>query len=225
MPDMSLYLRPTYFIDADHPDIRDLSRELTRGVAGEGERAKRLFYFVRDTIFYNPYSPFEEREDYQAHVILKRGEGYCIQKAILLAALARAGGIPARLRLADIRNHLVPPKLAEMMDTDIFYFHGYDELFLEGNWVKVTPTFDRRMCDRLELVPVEFDGKTPALFNSHTRDGRLHVEYVRQRGHFADFPFEEVLKGFHDLYGEVMMERWKEASRQNRKKYIHQERT
>jgi len=225
MPDMSLYLQPTYFINADHPDIQNLSHELTRGVSEEGEKAKRLFYFVRDNIFYNPYSPFEEREDYQAHVILQRKEGYCIQKAIVLAALARASGIPARLRLADIRNHLVPPKLAEMMDTDIFYFHGYDELFLGGAWIKVTPTFDSRMCERLGLIPVEFDGRRPALFNSHTKDGRLHVEYVRQRGHFADFPFEEVLKGFHNLYGGEMMERWKEASRQNRKKYSLQEQT
>ena len=223
MPDVSPYLQPTYFIDADHPDILTLAKRLTKDTVDEAEKAKRLFYHVRDNIFYNPYAPFERREDYQAHVILKRGEGYCIQKAIVLAALARACGIPSRLRLADIRNHLVPPKLARMMETDIFYFHGYDELYLQWRWVKVTPTFDTRMCERLGLIPVEFDGQHPALFNSHTKNGRLHVEYVRQRGCFADFPFEEVLKGFHKLYGEEMMARWKEASRQNRKKYTVEE--
>ena len=223
MPDMTPYLQPTYFINADHPEVKALAEKLTKDAGDETEKAKRIFYFVRDRIFYNPYAPFEKREDYQAHVILRRGEGFCIQKAIVLAALARACGIPSRLRLADIRNHLVPPKLAEMMETDIFYFHGYDELFLGGNWIKVTPTFDTRMCERLGLIPVEFDGKRPALFHSHTRDGHLHVEYVRQRGHFADFPYEEVMKGFNELYGEIMMERWREASRKNSQKYDQRE--
>ncbi len=222
-PDLSVYLRPTFFINADHPEIRRLAFELTRDASEDGERARRLFLFVRDKILYNPYAPFERREDYQAHVILRRREGYCIQKAIVLAALARAAGIPARLRLADIRNHLVPPKLAAMMETEIFYFHGYNELFLRGFWVKVTPTFDTRMCERLGLLPVEFDGVHPALFHPKTRDGRPHVEYVRQRGHFADFPFDEVLESFHDLYGREMMARWKDASRKNRQKYTKRE--
>ena len=225
MSSMNPYLQPTFFMDWDHPDILTLSTSLTRGIDDEGEKARQLFYFVRDEIRYNPYSPFEKREDYQAHLILKQKEGYCIQKAIVLAALARACGIPARLRLADIRNHLSPPKLLEMMKTDIFYFHGYNELFLWNHWIKVTPTFDIRMCQRIGLVPVEFDGTHPALFHSHTRDGQLHVEYVRQRGYYADFPFDEVIKGFYDLYGTEMVERWKKASRQNRQNFLNGEKS
>jgi len=216
MDEMRVYLQPTYFINADHPEILDLSGDLVRNASNDGDKAKRLFAFVRDEIIYNPYAPWEEKEDYQAHVILRRREGYCIQKAVLLAAMARACGIPSRLCLADIRNHLVPPKLREMMSTDIFYFHGYDELFLGGQWIKVTPTFDVGMCRRLNLIPVVFDGVRSALFHSHTRDGRFHVEYVKQRGYRADLPFEEIIAGFNELYGEGMMRRWKEASMKNR---------
>lgn len=225
MRDMNIYLQPTYFMNWDHPEVLTLAKTLTQGITSETEKAKHLFYFVRDEILYNPYSPFEEREDYQAHIILKRGEGYCIQKAIVLAALARANGIPARLRLADIRNHLIPPKLWKMMKTKIFYFHGYDELFIRNQWVKVTPTFDMRMCQRLELVPVEFDGIHPALFNPRTRDGQLHVEYVHQWGHYADLPFEDIIKGFHHFYSDEMMQRWKEASKQNRQKFLNGEKS
>ncbi len=217
------YLRSTFFIDADHPEVRKVSAVLTQDSSDVGEIARRLFYFVRDEIFYNPYAPFEKRGDYPAHVILRRKKGYCIQKAIVLAALARACGIPSRLRLADIRNHLVPPNLTAMMGTNLFYFHGYDELYLRGRWVKVTPTFDMRMCRRLDLIPVEFDGLHPALFHRNTRDGRLHVEYVRQRGYFADFPFEKVLRGFHEHYGAEMIARWREASRKTLQKYAEQE--
>ena len=209
--DKHIYLQPTYFINSDHPEVLKLALTLTQDVPDTIEKAKQLFYFVRDNILYNPYSPFENREDYQAHTILHRKEGFCIQKAIVLAALSRACGIPARLCLADIRNHLVPPKLAKIMGTEIFYFHGYDEIFLNGNWVKVTPTFDMRVCHRLGLIPVEFDGVHPALLNTRTKNGLLHVEYVHQRGHFADFPFEDVIKGFLSHYGEAMMARWKES--------------
>ncbi len=220
---MKRYLMPTYYLETDSSVIQAQVKRLLRGISPVEERAKALFYFVRDEIYYNPYVPFEERGDYRAGVILRRGEGYCVQKAIVLAALARAAGIPARLRLADIRNRLVPPGLATMMETDVFYFHGYNELYLHEKWVKVTPTFDLRMCERLGLIPVEFDGKNPALFHARTRDGRLHVEYVRQRGYYADFPFEEVLKGFYELYGDEMMERWRATSREYRVKYIERE--
>jgi hypothetical protein len=212
---MDRYLKPTFFLNWDHPEVTDLAARLNQGIREEGERARRLFYFVRDQIRYDPYVPFDNRTDYQAHIILRRQRGYCIQKAIVLATLARACGIPSRLRFADVRNHLVPPRLAEIMETDLFYFHGYDELFLHGTWVKVPPTFDLILCRRLGLMPVEFDGFHEALLHSRTSDGRFHVNYARQRGHFEDFPYEEVLAGFKALYGPAVLDRWREEVRKD----------
>ncbi len=212
---MERYLKPTFFLNWDHPEVSKLASRLIRGVKTEGEQARRLFYFVRDELRYDPYVPFEHRKDYQAHTILRRRRGYCLQKAIVLATLARACGIPSRLRLADVRNHLVPPRLAEMMKTDLFYYHGYDELFLHGRWIKVTPTFDDTLCHRFNLIPVEFDGYHDALLHPRTREGRLHVEYVNQRGHFEDFPYDEVLAGFKTYYDPVVINRWREEVRKN----------
>jgi len=146
------YLQATFFIDCDHPEIQETARQLTSSLSGPRVMAAAIFLFVRDEIPYNPYSFSTSREDYQAHIILARGKGYCLQKAILLAALCRAAGIPARLLLANIRNHQVPPKLAARMKTDIFYCHGYNEMYLDGRWLKATPTFDRFMSDSVGFI-------------------------------------------------------------------------
>ena len=206
------YLKPTPAIDCETRSIKEKARELTSGQEKTTEKAKSLFYFVRDEIKYNPYSPFYLPEHYRASTILARGEGYCVQKAVLLATLARAAGIPARLRFADIRNHLHFGKLAEMMGGNLFVYHGYDELYIDGKWIKATPTFDLKMCQENRIVPVEFDGKKDAMFHSHNQDGELHIEYIYDHGHYPDIPFDEMQNARVQAYGPEREERLKRMS-------------
>ena len=212
MEDLSIYLRPTYYIDYNSPPVLLFSEKIAGAHLDEPARA--IFNFVRDKIIYTPYSPFYLPEHYTASSILERGEGFCIQKAVLLAALARAQGIPTRLVFADIRNYLVPPKLRAMMKTNLFAFHGYNELFIDARWIKVTPTFDIGMCKRLNLRPVEFDGHNSAIFHSHDLKGHLHIEYITDHGRFADLPFKRIMDGFRLAYTEDMLRRWRDASLQ-----------
>lgn len=205
---MDSCLQATFFIDCDHPLIQETTRQLTSSLSEPRMKARAIFLFVRDEIRYNPYCFSTSREAHQAHVVLEQGKGYCIQKAVLFAALCRAAGIPARLLLADIRNYQVPARLADMMQTDIFYCHGYNEIHLDGRWLKATPTFDRFMCDRLGLHPVNFDGSRDAVFDSCSRDGQLHIEYLKQRGAFSDLPFTEILTTFANNYDKKMVQRW-----------------
>ena len=210
MEDLSLYLTPTFYLDYGSPLVSRIAGQLTR--AHPHDTAMAVFNFVRDEIPYNPYSPFYRSEHYRASETLERGEGFCVQKAVLLAALARANDIPARLVFADIRNYLMPPKLWSMMKTNFFAFHGYNELHIEGRWVKVTPTFDAAMCKRLGLRVVEFDGHNQAIFHSHDLNGRFHIEYVNDHGVFADLPLDTILDGFRSAYPEDMIKRWMDSS-------------
>ncbi|RLB66465.1 MAG: transglutaminase [Deltaproteobacteria bacterium] len=214
-PNLDIFLQPTFFIECSHPRIRETAQQLTRSLPEAKMKARSLFLFVRDEIRYDPYCFSTSREDYQAHAILARGRGYCIQKAVLLAALCRAVGIPSRLLLAHIRNHQVPKKLTEMMQTDVFYCHGYNEMYLDGRWLKATPTFDRFMCERLGIQTVNFDGSRNAVFEACSLDGRPHIEYLHQWGPFADLPFEEILRIFNDKYGQGMIQRWIDAGEQH----------
>jgi transglutaminase-like putative cysteine protease len=188
------YSEPTFTFDADSEAIQEKARELTEGLEDAVEKAKALFYFVRDEISYNLYVKKHMPEHFRASNTLARGKGYCVQKAVLLVALARAAGIPARLGCAKIRNHLVPPKVLEILKSNIFPWHGYAELHLGGEWVKATPAFDLKMCQEHRFIPVEFDGLSDARFHPHNQDGSPHIEYLLDRGPFDDVPLDEIRK-------------------------------
>ncbi len=199
---MEIYLKPTPVIDCDAPSVKEKAQNLTADKENDAEKAKALFYFVRDEIKYNPYVPHNLVENNKASATLNRGEGYCVQKAILLAALARAIRIPARLAFANIRNHIVPQKLMELMNgSNLFIYHGYCELYIGQKWVKATPAFDLQMCQKHHIIPVEFDGKNNATYHRYNQEGKLHMEYVCDYGHYPDLPLEEILKARVKVYG------------------------
>jgi transglutaminase-like putative cysteine protease len=202
VPDHAEYLRPTWFLDCDNPEVSRRAERLCAGAADDRERAVRLFYAVRDRLRYDPYSITADPADYRASAIARRQCAYCIPKAVLLTALARSVGLPARLGFADVRNHLASPKLLAQLGTDLFVFHGYTEFWLAGRWVKATPAFNIGLCERFGVRPLEFDGTTDSVFHEFSADGRRHMEYVAERGSFADLPFDEIIRAFAEHYGD-----------------------
>ena len=196
---MNEYLRPARYIDSDHPAVAAFASEHAQGKSPL-ERAVSLYYAVRDRIRYNPFLDVADPDTFRGSAVLAAGEGFCIGKAALLAGAARAAGIPARVGFADVKNHLSTPRLAETMGTDLFAYHGYVELHLEGKWVKATPAFNLALCRRFRVKPLEFDGRSDSIFHPYDEDERLHMEYVRERGTFADVPTEEIQRTFRELY-------------------------
>jgi len=189
---MERYIKPTSVIDSDNSVIKEKAQKVTKDQEGDIKKAQSLFYFVRDEIKYNPYVPRYLPEHFRASNTLARREGFCIQKAVLLAALGRAIEIPSRLGFSIIRNYLLPEKMADLLKDNVITDHGYTELYLSGTWVKATPAFDNTMCQKNRIIPVEFDGKNDARFHSHTRDGKLHIEYLLDRGPYDDAPLDEI---------------------------------
>lgn len=190
---MEKHLESTLYIDCDAASVKDKALDFVHGILSPREKAIRIFYGVRDGIKYTIYGKRTLSEHFRASAILAAGEGYCVQKAILLVALARAASIPARLRFASIRSHIVPKDLLEKRGTNLFPYHGYTDLLLEGAWVKATPTFDMASCEDGGLRPVEFDAQHDAMLPSTTLDGRRHIEYVEDRGVFEDVPFDAIM--------------------------------
>jgi transglutaminase-like putative cysteine protease len=199
--DLAAYLRPTVCVESEAPAVRAFVARITAGATTPRERAVRLFYAVRDEIRYDPYGVVLTEDGLRATTVLERGAGFCIAKAIVLAAGARAVGIPARLGFADVRNHLTTERLRAQMGTDIFAFHGFTELHLDGRWVKATPTFNRSLCDRFGVKALEFDGASDSLLHPFDAAGQRHMEYVRDRGSSVDVPLEEVRAVFLEHYG------------------------
>ena len=196
---MNEYLQPRRFVDSDHPAVIAFSEKSSSGT-NDRERAVSLYYAVRDGIRYNPFQNFTVDEAYRASVCLERGSGWCVPKAALLAACARVAGIPARVGYADVKNHITTPELTAKMGTDLFVFHGYTELWLDGKWVKATPAFNLSLCTRFRVKPLEFDGIEDSLFHPFDEDNRRHMEYLRDRGSFADVPADEIRRVFSETY-------------------------
>lgn len=196
---MTDYLQPGRFIDSAHRLVVQFAREHTRGT-DERDKAISLYYAVRDRIRYHPFQNFTLDETYRASVCLERGTGWCVPKAALLAACARAAGIPARVGYADVKNHLTTPELTAKMGTDLFVYHGYTELHLDGKWVKATPAFNLSLCKRFRVKPLEFDGLNDSIFHPFDEDNRRHMEYVRERGAFADVPADQIRSVFGEIY-------------------------
>lgn len=194
------YLQSTYYIDSQSGEITEFAHSVTDGAVSDIEKAVKLYYAVRDRIMYNPYLYSNKKKDYIASATLVRGEGYCVQKAILLAALSRAAGIPARPGFANVRNHLATEKLKELMRTDIFVFHGYTEFFLEGKWIKSTPAFNLSLCEKFGIYPLEFNGKDNSIFHQCDKEGKQHMEYIHDYGTFEDFPFDRMIEEGRKYY-------------------------
>jgi transglutaminase-like putative cysteine protease len=199
-----LWLRPTPCLDADHPRVQGLAAQATAGARNPVERAVRLYYAVRDELRYDPYSVECSVDGLRASTVIARSAGYCVAKAGVLAAAARAIGIPARLGFADVRNHLATPRLLALMGTDVFYYHGYTELRLGERWVKATPAFNIELCQRFGVEPLEFDGREDSLFHPFDVAGRRHMEYLQDRGTRDDMPVEELREAMARYYPKMV---------------------
>lgn len=194
------YLAATWFLDFDVAEVAAYADEQTNGTDDPVEKAVKLYYAVRDGFRYDPYAMDMRRETFKASWVLENARGFCVQKGNLLAALARHVGIPARLGYADVRNHLATQRLLDILGTDLFIYHGFVELHVGGRWVKCTPAFNIELCDKFDVLPLEFDGREDSLFHPFDASGRRHMEYVNQRGVFADLPYEQMAADFEALY-------------------------
>jgi transglutaminase-like putative cysteine protease len=202
--EMEEFLTAGAFVDSDAPSIVAFAKQAAGAASDPLAAALRLYAAVRDGIIYDPYVDLANPANYRASGVLAGGRGFCCGKSAVLAASARAIGIPARVGYADVRNHLTSPRMYERMQTDIFRWHSYTEFYLDGRWVKATPAFDRRLCDRVGLKPLEFDGRTDSLFHEFDRAGRRHMEYLLDRGPFVDVPFDAITADFRANYPGLM---------------------
>ena len=200
-----LYTDPAEYIDSDHPAVERFARSAVAPEASDRTKASRLYTAVRNGIRYNPYVDMRVNETFRASSVLAAGAGYCVGKASLYAAACRVHGIPARVGFADVKNHLTTAKLRASMGTDIFTWHGYTEVHVDGAWRKATPTFNDTLCAKVGVAPLDFDGHSDALLHPFDGEGRSFMQYVNDHGAFFDVPanflMREMARDYPNLVG------------------------
>jgi len=210
MSEMEKYLRCTKTIDCHTKSVKDKAQEVTEGLQTDREKAVALYYFVRDEIRHNAYAPLYDPDRYKASVILEAGNGICQQKSILLCALARAVGIPARLGFVDVNDYQLSESFKRMIGgINVFPFHGFAELFVDSRWVHASPAYDIATCRRKRFIPVDFDGINDAKDSQYTEDGEPHIEHIEYHGPYEDFPWDEI-QGYYKEWAAKLGIRWDE---------------
>ena len=193
-------LRATSIVDCDHVAVQEFAHTTTAGMTDTLEKAVRLYYAVRDGYRYDPYRIELTPHGMRASTVLANGYGWCVPKAVLLAAACRAVGIAARVGLADVRNHMSTARLREEMGTDVFYRHGYTAILLNGKWVKATPAFNVELCQKMRLHPLEFDGREDSVYHPFDIDGHRHMEYIALQGEHDELPLKDIIDTFRQHY-------------------------
>jgi transglutaminase-like putative cysteine protease len=199
-------IKPTYFFDYDTLEFQEYFDKYYNFQKTPFENLIDFYYIVRDSILYNPYNFKIKKSEYKASNIIKFKKTYCIPKAILYSTIARKLGFPSKIGFADVKNHLSSKRFIEYLGSDVFAFHGYSEIYIfkdnpnNGKWVKATPAFDKYLCEKYNVPPLNFDGENDSIFHPFDNQGKKFMEYINERGSFSDFPYEYIMKGLQEYY-------------------------
>ncbi len=197
------YLAATYFFDYEHEIIQALIADVKDSGLPDKEKAKLLYLQVRDSWRYNPYRLSFSKENYRASEIAKRTTGHCVDKSIVLIACLRAVGIPARIQLAKVKNHIGVERLIEKFGTNELTNHGMVNAYIDGKWLKLSPSFNATMCSLFKVAPLEFDGENDSVLQEFNEEGTLFMEYLEDYGHFEDVPVAFMVRNAREHYPHI----------------------
>ena len=193
-------LNSTYFFDYESPVIQELIEEFKDPELNALEKAEGLYLKIRDGWRYNPYDIAFRKEALRASNIAQKSHGHCIDKSVLYIAGLRGLGIPARLHLAKVKNHIAVERLTEKFGTNELTPHGMVDVWVNDRWVKATPAFNQELCRLTGVEPLEFDGSEDSIFQEFNKEGKEFMEYLEDYGSFDDVPMEFIEKNMKENY-------------------------
>lgn len=187
---LNLFLSETSFLNYNHHLFDEYLKDIdvnkdTKNLAIE------LYNKVRDGFIYDPFHLDLRESALEASTILTKKRAWCVEKAILLATVARRCKIPSRLGYAIVINHLGVEILEKYLHRKEIVFHGYVELFIEGRWIKCTPSFDANVCRIIGVPTLDWDGENDSLFQAK-QGNQVFMEYVHDYGVFPDVPIDKM---------------------------------
>ena len=197
------YLQASYYMDYENDIIQNIISEFKDAGLTEKEKAVGIYTKVRDGWKYDPYSISLSEENYRASHIASKPSGNCVEKSILLVASFRALGIPARLHLGKVKNHIAVERLTEKFGSNELTPHGMVNARINNKWLKMSPAFNKSLCERFKVAPLEFDGENDSFLQEYNSEGSLFMEYVDDYGYFDDVPLEFMKQNIKDHYPHI----------------------
>lgn len=197
---MKEYLQETYFIDFSNEAIQQFLQKNIDENDTPMEKTVKLYYAIRDGWRYHPFLLNFAKTNWRASHLMQRDYGHCIDKSNLMVACLRHENIPSRISFAKVKNHIGVEKITEKLGTDELVPHAFAEVFLDEKWLKITPVFNKELCQVLNVEPLDFDGKNDALFQSFDKNGNNFMEYLEYYGTFADLPLDFIIQKMKEHY-------------------------
>jgi len=74
--------------------------------------------------------------------------------------------------------------------------------------VKATPAFNRELCEKHSVVPLEFNGREDSLFQAYNLENKKFMEYMEFLGVYADIPVPIIVEAWEKAYGRDLIRRW-----------------
>ncbi len=121
------YLASSSLVQCDDAAVKELAANVTSGTPGSAERATALAAAVHGAIAKKNFTQALA----SAAEVARRREGDCTEHSVLLAAMARASGIPARVAVG----------LVYVNGLDGFGFHMWTEVYVDSHWLPLDATF------------------------------------------------------------------------------------
>ena len=133
------YLKASPFIQSDHPTIKTLAGNIVGQLNQDEAKARRIINWVHDSLDKRATVSVPNALD-----TLKAKAGDCNEHAVLVAALARAAGIPAKVSVGLVYTR------------GRFYYHAWNEVFL-GEWTTADALMGQMPTDVTHIKIVEGD--------------------------------------------------------------------
>ncbi len=134
---MEPFLSPEPGIESDHRAIVEKARAIVRGIKDPGAAMKRIVSWVYRNVKKQPVITVPD-----ALEVLKTMVGDCNEHAVLLTALLRASGIPARVCVGLVYAR------------GGFYYHAWTEGYA-GKWISMDPTLNQMPADATHIKLVQ----------------------------------------------------------------------
>ncbi len=128
--ELAQFLKSTVYIQAEHPTIRAKAVEVLDGEMNAWRSAQKLCRWVYESI----YDKNLKVGFGSALQTLESLEGDCTEHTVLMIAMARSVGIPARVCAGLV------------FQRDAFYYHFWPEVYV-GKWVAMEPTLGQIQAD------------------------------------------------------------------------------
>jgi len=193
------YTKKTYYFDYDNAVLKAILKAFEH-LTSERDLIHQLYLKVRDGWRYMPFNIGLTKEHFKASTIAKKPDGHCIDKAILYITCLRAFGIPARLHLAKVSNHIATERLEKIIGTNELAPHGLVDVYHQGKWVKCSPAFNKELCALYNVDVLDFDGTKDAVLQEFNKENHKFMTYLDDYGHFEDVPYQFIKDTFRSHY-------------------------